>query len=172
MSPRRTLRWSLTVLLVSVLATTLAMWPRDDLPREPDAVIVLGGSPVERVDLAIQLQRHHGGELVLPPSAVEYAHHLGIGCGREAICIEPRPDSTAGEARHVAELASERGWTHITLATTRFHTTRARVLFRQCLEKDVTVVGAPRAGGARIGPVKHLREVAATVASLTFRRPC
>ena len=159
-------------LAMALAVGAFAMFPRDDVPDRPDAIVVLGGSAAERTALGLELHGRYGGALVLPPSIVGYAASLGVRCGGEVICTTPDPDTTAGEARVVAELAADRGWDEVAVATTRFHTTRARVLFRQCLGEGVSVVGAPRADGSRVGPVKHLREVAGIVVGVTVQRAC
>jgi uncharacterized SAM-binding protein YcdF (DUF218 family) len=159
-----------TVVVVGV--AVFVLWPRNDVPLDPDAVVVLGGAGPERLALGVTLAEQHGATLVLSSSAASFARDRGILCGRDAICVAPNPPNTMGEARTVARLAGERGWDHVTVATARFHTTRARVLFRQCLGDRVTVVGAPPPAGERRGPATALREAAGTLAAATIRRAC
>jgi len=168
----RWLGWATFALVVVTLGGVFAMSPRDDVPERPDAIVILGGSAVERTALGLELRDRHGGLLVLPPSIVPHAASLGVHCGGDVICTTPDPDTTAGEARVVAELAAEHGWDELAVATTRFHSTRARVLFRQCLGDRVNVVGAPRPDGSTVGPLKYLREIAGIVVGTTVRRPC
>jgi uncharacterized SAM-binding protein YcdF (DUF218 family) len=163
--------WGAVALIVLAAVATVAMWPRDDVPLDPDAVVVLGGAGPERAQLGIELRDRFDTTLVLSTSAIHFAREEGVGCGPRVICIfRPLPETTIGEARRVAELADDRGWDRITVVTTRFHTTRARVLFRQCLGDDVSVVGA-EAGGGR-GLWTYLEETAGTIAGFTFRRAC
>jgi hypothetical protein len=172
MGGRRWVRWTVAALLLGG-AATVGVWPRNDVPRDPDAVIVLGGAGYERVDLGVELRDRYDAVLVLSWSAVAFGEARGLTCGSEVLCIYPRPRSTTGEARAVAEMAEERGWDHVTVATTGFHTARARVLFRQCLSDRVTVVGAPPLdGGPHRGFRNYLKEVAGVTAGLTFRRAC
>lgn len=160
----------LLVITGAIGLTTFVMWPRDDLPGDPDAVVVLGAAGLERALLGIELVERHGGQLVLSASAIDAGERLGLTCGREAICIQPEPVTTVGEARAVAALADEQGWDRVTVATSRFHTTRSRVLFRQCLEDQVSVVGTPRPDGRTLEV--HLEEVVGTLGGLTVRRAC
>jgi uncharacterized SAM-binding protein YcdF (DUF218 family) len=163
--------WGTAALILLATVTTAAMWPRDDVPHDPDAVVVLGGAGPERARLGIELRDRFATTLVLSTSAMHFAREEGIGCSADVICIfKPQPETTIGEARRVAELADEHGWDRITVVTTRFHTTRARVLFRQCLGDDVAVVGAEPGGGR--GLRTYLEETAGTIAGLTFRRAC
>jgi uncharacterized SAM-binding protein YcdF (DUF218 family) len=161
------------VLVALVLGSgTAALWPRDDVPRDPAAVVVLGGAGIERTDLGIELSERYDVPLVLSSSASSFGEARGLRCGREAICLAPRPETTTGEARDVARLAEERGWDHVTVATSRFHTTRARVLFRQCMGDEVTVVGAPRRPNGEVGLRSWLKEIGGTLAAWTFARAC
>jgi hypothetical protein len=149
------------------------MWPRNDRPRDPDAVVVLGGASYERVDLGVELRERFDAVLVLSASAIAFGEARGIRCGDGVVCIHPQPRNTAGEAREVAALAAENNWDEIAVATTRFHTTRARVLFRQCLGDRVTVIGAPPLpGGPNRGFHNYLRETIGTAAAMTFSRAC
>ena len=155
-------------------AAVAALWPRNDVPRDPDAVVVLGGAGYERAELGIELADRYDAMLVLSSSAINFGRERGADCQHDPaiLCLYPQPATTAGEARTVAALVEERGWGHVTVATSDFHTTRARVLFRQCLGDRVSVVGArPSESWAR-GLPTHVAEAAATVAALTTRRAC
>jgi uncharacterized SAM-binding protein YcdF (DUF218 family) len=170
--PRWRLFGALAGAAVAIGAVSLVMlWPRNDTPKTTDAVVVLGGAGVERVLLGIELHDRYGVPLVLSAQAVDYGSFQGLRCGRDVICVTPHEPSTAGEARAVRSLAAQEGWRHVTIATSRFHTTRARALFRQCLGDDVSVVGALPVDHHR-GPRTYLREAAGTVAALTVRRAC
>jgi hypothetical protein len=157
---------------LAVAYVTAVLWPRNDVPRDPDVVAVLGGAGLERARLGDQLRLRHDATLVLSAQAIDYAtSYLGIRCGVDARCIDPAERSTAGEARAIAALADAEGWRHVTVATSRFHSTRARVLFRQCLGDRVTVVGARPTDHHR-GPGTYLREAVGTLAAITVQRAC
>jgi uncharacterized SAM-binding protein YcdF (DUF218 family) len=159
-------------LLGGGLAFVWFMIPTDDVPRAPDAVVVLGGAGEERAQLGIALAERHGAQLVLSSNARFYAAAQGATCDRQAICFEPVPTNTVGEARNVAELAERYGWDHVTVATSDFHTSRTRFLFQQCLGDDVTVVGASREDRPRIAPQLLLREALGVLAGATVERAC
>jgi uncharacterized SAM-binding protein YcdF (DUF218 family) len=165
-----------TVLLASLLVLVpvgalLAWWtaPRDDPLGSPDAIVVLGGAGEERARLGAQLHERHGVRLVLSSSAEAFGAELGYHCP-PALCITTEPETTAGEARDVARLADRHGWQHVAVATSDFHTARARMLFRQCLGDRVAIVGAP-ASKPR-GVEGRLKELAGMVAGSTFDRAC
>ena len=167
---QRRLKMMALVLTCIAAGTTIAMWPRDDIPDHPDAIVVLGGGRAERVQLGIELRDRYDATLVLSASAWGHGYNLGLRCDVDAICVRPYPATTRGEASTIAALTETYGWDHVTVATTRFHTTRARVLFRQCLGDRVSVVGA-RPTEAR-GLTTYVRETVGTLAALTVRRSC
>jgi uncharacterized SAM-binding protein YcdF (DUF218 family) len=154
------------------LTILLSLRPRDDVPRDPDAVVVLGGAGHERLELGIELGKRYNAALVLSSSAIAYGRRRGLVCGTDVLCLVPEPETTTGEARTVAELADVHGWHHVTVATSRFHSSRARVLFRQCLGDRVTVVGARAPDGQARDAATHLREALGTMAALTVRPAC
>jgi uncharacterized SAM-binding protein YcdF (DUF218 family) len=171
---RQVLLGAAGLVLVMASAAVAALWPRSDVPRDPDAVVVLGGAGFERAELGIELAERYGAVLVLSSSAINFGRERGVDCGAypAVFCVSPQLATTAGEARMVATLVEERGWDHVTITTSEFHSTRARVLFRQCLGDRVTVVAAqPPADGAR-GLSTYVAEAAATVLALTTQRAC
>jgi uncharacterized SAM-binding protein YcdF (DUF218 family) len=157
-----------------VLAVGAAIvWPRDDVPDDPAAIVVLGGAGPERIDLGIELHEQHGGVLVLSSSAMNFGLDRGLTCeDDDVLCIMPMPETTIGEAQTVARLADEQGWDHLTVVTSRFHTARARLLFRQCLGDDVSIVGAVRQDGTDRSLRTYVAETVKIVASATFERAC
>jgi uncharacterized SAM-binding protein YcdF (DUF218 family) len=172
---RRPWLWGLsavTTLAMTIVAVASALVanPSDDVPEDPDVVVVLGGFGQERADLGIELAERFGSPLLLSSSAAHFGAERGYRCGVEAICLQPEPETTTGEAQDVARLMVQRGWERATVVTSSFHTTRARILFRQCLD-SVSVVGAQRRDG---GPelADYVREVVGTLAALSIRRAC
>ncbi|GGI05320.1 hypothetical protein GCM10011354_13510 [Egicoccus halophilus] len=146
--------------------------PYNDAVEAPDAVIVLGGAGSERARLGIALAEEYDATLVLSSSAAHFGEQLGRRCAQSAICIMPEPENTAGEAVAVRQLMQERQWERVAVATSHFHTARARLLFRQCLGDRVAVVGAVRSEGQSVGTARWLKEVAGVPAAITFRRAC
>lgn len=59
-----------------------------------------------------------------------------------AICFEPDPYSTQGEARWIAREAEERGWDSVVVVTSRYHVPRTRMIVGRCFKGDLAVVGA------------------------------
>jgi uncharacterized SAM-binding protein YcdF (DUF218 family) len=161
---------SALVVLACALAA-LALWPRDDAVGQPDVVVVLGGAAAERAELGIELADRFEVPLVLSSSAAVFGERLGRDCDEpDTLCIVTDPENTTGEARGAADLADARGWRHVLVVTTEFHTARSRMLFRQCLGDRVAVVGAQRERWVGVG--QQLREFAGVVVGATVRRAC
>ena len=166
-------RGLIALLIGGLVAMALVLWPRDDVPLAPAAIVVLGGAGSERAELGIALAEEYDALLVLSSSSQHFAQDMGVRCGGPGVlCFEPDPPTTVGEARNVADFAAERGWEHVTVATSRFHTARARVVFRQCLGDAVSVVGAGRPDRPAFVVRRELREAVGVVASWTVQRAC
>src|SRR5262249_38139606 len=58
-------------------------------------------------------------------------------------CPHPHPFSTRGEARAVAQLAAAHGWRSLVVVTSRYHVTRARMLFDRCFPGQIRAVRGP-----------------------------
>jgi uncharacterized SAM-binding protein YcdF (DUF218 family) len=146
---RRILVGLVGVLLVAWIVATvrLVFVPTEDEPGTADAVVVLAGSKHERLDRGLELVRQDVAPVLVisdgfdprQPRANRLCQEGGDGFS--VTCFTPDPDSTRGEARQVAELARKHGWQRVLLVTSRFHVTRARILFDRCLDADVDAVG-------------------------------
>lgn len=160
-------------LLVLAAALTAALVPRPDpVPDEVDAVVVLGGGSGERLALGRSLAREHDAALVLSSIPTMLRGQMArLHCGVQVGCFDPRPLSTAGEARGTAALAEQHGWETVVVATSRFHVNRTRMLFGQCLD-DVAVRGAPAPGHLGVQVYRRVRELAAIPVGLTVARAC
>lgn len=170
---RATMMAVLTVAVIGVVAGVALLWPQDDELVAPAAVVVLGGPAAERTALGQSLAAEHDARLVLSASAQWFGRQAGLHCGDEVWCIDPVPVTTRGEARTVADLAHEQGWEEVAVATSRHHTARARILFRQCLGHRVRVVGVEHADGSWWADTYgQVREVIGIVAALTVQRAC
>jgi uncharacterized SAM-binding protein YcdF (DUF218 family) len=154
------------------VASIRALLPTDDVPRDPDAVVVLGGAGAERTKPGIELAERYDAQPVLSSSAALFGEEQGRSCQRDAIRIEPEPESTRGEAREVARLAEKEGWQHVTVATSKFRTSRSRYLFRQRLGERVTVVGAVSENSPSTTRAPLLREGLGVIAGASIQRAC
>jgi hypothetical protein len=190
---RRRRRWRAGILVISLIGvlllavpTMMVLLPYDDEPRSPDGILVLGGVGRERIDLGIELSESYDVPLVLSSSATWFANDRGYRCSLgNALCLQrPFAEGTAEEAQDTVVFMDEHGWDHITVVTSSHHTARARILFRQCLGDNVSIVGAPRAETIPRGdqgrpwavtgvkPTERAREVAGILAAVTIQRAC
>ncbi len=170
----RAVGWLVILGVLGAAVLAVFVLPRDDrVPADADAVVVLGGAGGERTELGIEIADELDVPLVLSSNAAFFGQRQGRACGDETICFEPDPENTAGEAANVAEMAAEQGWDHVVVATSRFHTSRSRLLFNQCLGGDrVSVVGSTAPSGAATTPRLMLRESLGVIAGLTVARAC
>jgi uncharacterized SAM-binding protein YcdF (DUF218 family) len=151
----RTLGVLALALVVWLTATAiLFVWPRDDEPGSADAVVVLSGVRKTRLAKGLELVRRgvaptlviSDGEAPGWPAANRLCEDGATGF--RVVCFRPRPYSTHGEAADVARLARARGWRSLVVVTSRYHVTRARLLFRRCLDGPVSAVAADTSAGA------------------------
>jgi uncharacterized SAM-binding protein YcdF (DUF218 family) len=155
----------------------LFVWYPSDPPGRADAVVVLSGGRDSRLDPAIRLvERHVAPLLVISGAGYDpkwrTARRLCAhgARGYRVLCFDPKPYSTRGEAEEVARIAARRRWRSIVVVTSRYHVTRARMLFRRCFHGDVDAVGASY-------PLAHvvsfvLSEWAKLAWALTVARSC
>lgn len=152
---RRRLRLALAALVLAALvavgvALPLVVLPETrPVPGATDAVVLLAGGDGERFAAAERVMPRGDAELLVVSDGRQADWPGGRSrCGRTAAagyrirCFEPVPATTRGEARAVADLAGEQGWESLTLLTSTYHVTRARMLFERCVAADVEVVDA------------------------------
>ena len=135
-----------------VAAAVLFVHPREDGAGTADAVVVLAGSH-SRLEPGVRLVARGAAPLLVISDGNEpgwtRANRLCAGRGEvRTLCVDPRPFSTQGEARAIARLARSRRWRRIVVVTSRYHVTRARMLFRRCTDAEVAAVAAPTSAGA------------------------
>lgn len=115
-----------------------------------DAVIMLGGASAERLPAAQQLRE----SLDIPVLVVSHTDTPG-NTSADALCQEDAPrlegtllclsldeKDTRGEARAIGSLVATKGWTSVTVVTSRYHLARAGVLISQCTTADIGLVGS------------------------------
>jgi uncharacterized SAM-binding protein YcdF (DUF218 family) len=57
-------------------------------------------------------------------------------------CLEPDPDTTVGEARAIAALATDRSWDSLLVVTSSYQVSRARLLLARCFDGEVRTTRA------------------------------
>jgi uncharacterized SAM-binding protein YcdF (DUF218 family) len=170
-----------TTLVLAALAIGLTarwfVWPAAvaDHPRVADAVVMFGGAG-PRYQKAVGLADAATAPwLVLsdPRDDSRVWTAYGQFCQDQhayhAVCFDPEPKTTRGEARYVAELARRQGWSSVVLVTTTEQAARAKRLVERCWDGDVQVVGV---SSGRKRPLRIAYEWAATLRAELFRRGC
>ncbi|MFA9432856.1 ElyC/SanA/YdcF family protein [Egicoccus sp. AB-alg2] len=151
----------------------LYLWPPTGVPFEDGPVAVLGGDP-ERLAAGLALSGVPGERDLVLSAGSEYDYgRLGGDCDEPRVwCLRPVPESTWDEARGVAALARDRGWSQITVVTSDFHVTRTRLLMHRCIDADVRVVAVatPRSITSRLRIAAF--EAAATIVSAAVYHDC
>lgn len=159
-----------------VLTLRFVFVPTEDEVGHADAIVVLSGSKHERLDRGLELVREgvapvlviSGGFDPDQPRANRLCHEGAPDF--KVICFTPSPDSTRGEAEEVGRLARTHSWKRVLLVTSRFHVTRARMLFDRCLDADVDAVGVHYPWTSI--PYAVAGEWFKTIRALTFQRGC
>jgi uncharacterized SAM-binding protein YcdF (DUF218 family) len=172
-------RFVLIAVLVLVAAwaavvVRFVLWPVQDGPRHADAVVVLAGDHL-RLGKALELMtRRVAPTLVISDGRApgwREANRLCRGGARfRVLCFRPDPYSTRGEARAVARLASVHRWRSVLVVTSTYHVTRARLLFRRCVDARVSATGS--AYRRSLLPLEIFLEPAKLVYALVVARGC
>jgi uncharacterized SAM-binding protein YcdF (DUF218 family) len=160
---RRRGRFLLTVFVVLIVVGAASLWAarsighvlhHEDPLERGDAIVVLGGSWLERVAEGGELYREGRAPLVmlshelpdhgelalrgrgLPVPSVTEVQVQALtlmGVPRAAIEVMPPQSATADEARTISELARARQWRTIIVVTHKLHTARARMTINRRL---------------------------------------
>ncbi len=115
--------------------------------RPADAIIVLAGNAPSRSAHGVELYRQGWAPRVIVADERVKSHGLETtwrvlneqGIARldipaDALVVLPRPgEDTHDEAMLSRDMLAERGWTRVILVTDRFHSWRARAIFRAAL---------------------------------------
>lgn len=156
--------------LVFVTSTArLFVFPKTDVPRQADAIVMFAGSP-GRLEKAVQLARAgYAPVLAVSVPAPDSPCPPPIP-DVDVICFAPDPVTTQGEARWVGEAAAYYGWESIIVITVTSQTTRARIRLSRCYPGEVlmTPVPPPR----RMWPYVIAYEWAAMAKAMIFEREC
>jgi uncharacterized SAM-binding protein YcdF (DUF218 family) len=166
----------LLVLLVAwlTLVARFVLRPIEDDPNHADAVIVLSGDHL-RLGTALELMtRRVAPTLVISDGLAPGWHEANRLCRGGArfrvLCFRPDPYSTRGEARSVGRLARANRWRSVLVVTSTYHVTRARLLFRRCVDGRVWVTGS--AYRRSLLPLEIFLEPAKLVYALVVARRC
>lgn len=130
------------VLVVGLLWLGASYWyfsPRDhsDPPLHSDAIVLLGGDRIGMQEGFKLLDRGYGDVLVLFWYADALEECREGYRGHEVLCLQPLPVTTQGEAMAIGELAKDRRWQTVTVATWPRHIIRSRFLVERCYSGEL-----------------------------------
>jgi len=134
------------IIVAIVGGTTVALfvWPAGDRVANPDAVVLFVGGRGERLTTALELIELHGTDaLVIPNGTVPTWPEANRLCHQpqpfRVFCPIPRPDTTRGEARAIAQLAEQQRWDRLAMVSSDYHISRARLLLSRCFDGELAV---------------------------------
>ena len=166
------------VLVVLGLGTFwLFVWPSSDAPQVADAVVIFAGGRGERLAAAERLMAAGlAPNLVIPNGTAPEWPAGNRACSQdlpyEVHCPRPDPDTTRGEARTIAGLAEEKGWTRVIVVTSSYQLSRARLLLGRCFDGEVLSVRAQPALSALAWAQRVGHEWLAWAQAMTTARGC
>ena len=136
-------------------AVNLFVYPSagTDTPPRADAVIVLAGASSERLPVGLDLMREeYAPVLALSATYTPGNRRTDFICAYNenprVVCISPDPMTTRGEARAVARLIKDNGWTSVIAVTSSYHVTRAGLNLSQCSSAKISMVASEPDFGA------------------------
>jgi uncharacterized SAM-binding protein YcdF (DUF218 family) len=159
----------------AILISTVP-WPSIPHPSNADAVVLLSGDGA-RLPEALALMEEGVAPTLLfvgQPDTMEVEDlcHQVPARPFEVVCMRPNPDSTRAEARVTGDLAEARGWESIVLVTSRYHVSRASLLFRRCFDGTVHAVGRPPIYGWNFARKQIQHEALGLVHATLLARGC
>jgi uncharacterized SAM-binding protein YcdF (DUF218 family) len=170
---------TLTLVALAVLAVTTArwfVWPDTDDPTRADAVVMFAGGRGERLPVALRMAERGVAPTLVVMNGTDpvwpQANELCAGKHTfTVVCPTPDPDTTQGEARIAAALASDEGWRSLILVTSDYHLHRAWILLDRCFDGDIALVAAHSDAGVVARTRNVLHEWFASIAA-TIDRDC
>jgi uncharacterized SAM-binding protein YcdF (DUF218 family) len=140
------MRLSLLVSVMALAGLPVYVRPQIDPLRHADAILILGGYDYSRYNIGLGLAAKGWAPAVVVsnPSGPDDPW-LTDYCAKahqefELHCFVPDPNTTAGEARELRQLAAEYGWRTVIVVTFRPHISRARFILQQCFDGDLIMV--------------------------------
>jgi uncharacterized SAM-binding protein YcdF (DUF218 family) len=153
---KRTLFW-LGALLPFLVLLPIPLVVRDDV-HQADAIVVIGGDhKLERIERAVELYRGgyapavvisagtivQEGSTLVPEAEVMRRQALALGLPEEAVFLETRSQSTYENARYSKDICQAHDMDSVLLVTSAYHSRRARRIFRETLEPEISVSVQP-----------------------------
>ncbi len=142
------LMWIVAGVVSGVATVGLFITPARSEPVPADAIVVLAGGSGERIERGLDLIRQGYADVLVVSTGTGSAAGA-VDCDASpdggqptVMCVAPPSDNTRGEAKMVADLAAEHGWSRILVVTSTYHVTRSRWMFERCTDAEVVAVAA------------------------------
>jgi uncharacterized SAM-binding protein YcdF (DUF218 family) len=138
---------SATIVAWLLLCMLVVEHPTINKLTHADAVVVLGPPEGDRIaEAASVVDRHLTSELVISGASRHYwqAYRLCTHppADVKVTCFAPLPRTTRGEAEEVGRLAAQHHWQTVIVVTSKYHVSRARMLFGRCFSGRLEVVSS------------------------------
>ena len=155
----------------------LFVWPPADTPKGADAVVIFVGGRGERLAAAERLMAAGLAPNLVVPNGTAPEWPAGNRACSEDLpydvhCPRPEPDTTRGEARTIAALAEENGWSRVIVVTSSYQLSRARLLLGRCFDGEVLGVRAQPELSALAWARRIGHEWLGWIHAITIRRDC
>lgn len=141
------------VVLVAVLAfvgLTLRLFVYPDLnaPEPSNAIVVLGGNGAGPFDEGVALARQHVAPTLVFSLVPAYSCQPSVVKlpSEHILCFRADPQTTQGEARSIAHLATVHHWHRIVVVMPTTQATRARLRIGRCFSGQVLEVAVTPPG--------------------------
>lgn len=138
------------VLVLAFVALTLLFFVFPDLntPQRSDAIVVLGGNGAGPFDEGVALAREGYAPTIAFSLVPAYSCEPSVVHLPKAniLCFRASPQTTQGEARSIAHLASVHHWHRIIVVMPTTQATRARLRIGRCYPGQVLEVGVTPPG--------------------------
>jgi uncharacterized SAM-binding protein YcdF (DUF218 family) len=140
-------------------------------------VVIFAGGRGERLVTAQRLMASRlAPNLVIPNGTAPEWPAGNRACSEElpyeVHCPRPEPDTTLGEARMIAALAKDKGWSRVIAVTSSYQLSRARLLLGRCFDGEVLGVRAQPELSALAWAQRIGHEWLAWSQAMTVKRGC
>jgi uncharacterized SAM-binding protein YcdF (DUF218 family) len=139
----RRILFVLLVLALGVVVASVLLFvrPREDEPARADAILVLAGNVEGRLPEGLRLWREGVAPTLVLSRDLDDDFPRALCRRPRVICFDAKPYSTIGEAESFAPIARRHRWKRVLLVSSRYHVTRARMLFSRCVDAQVLATG-------------------------------
>lgn len=154
--------------LVSTVESIL--WPRQEIPEQADAIVILAGGQGERVVFGLAAAELGIADAIIVSTS---SASIDLCAGRasapevQVFCVEAN-GGTDVEAAQLAAIAEANGYESLLLVTSNYHMQRAERWLRRCFDGEVFPLAADATPTRSL--IRH--ELVGTAAQLTYQRSC